>query len=115
LLSLESAEKFECLNDIFLEKPNLARSHWTSGAYLDCEERKNFSWCGLGEDMEESKVTWGANQPPINKAGTCLSLVLAQGKKPYIQAVDCNNKISYICEVNVLSSGCKSNTFILTG
>jgi hypothetical protein len=50
--------------------------------------------------MEESKVTWGENQPPINKAGTCLSLVLAQGKPPYIEAVDCTNKISYICEVS---------------
>jgi hypothetical protein len=49
--------------------------------------------------MEESKVTWGENQPPINKAGTCLSLVLAQGKPPNIEAVDCANKISYICEV----------------
>jgi hypothetical protein len=85
-----------------LTKPQFERSHWTSGTYLDCEERRKFSWCGIGEDIEENKVTWGANQPPIEKTGTCLSLVLAQGKAPYIEAVDCNKKISYICEVSIV-------------
>jgi len=113
LLSLESAEKFGCLNDIFLRKPHLARSHWTSGVYFDCQEQRKFSWCGVGEDLDESKVTWGANQPPANKAGTCLSLVLAPGKMPHIQAQDCNNKLSYICEVSIFYSSAQNVEIIL--
>jgi len=102
LLSLDTAEKFQCLNEIFLATPDFARSHWTSGTYLDCEEHMKYSWCALGEDLEESKVTWGQGQPPWNKEGSCLSLVLAPGKAPFLEAVNCNTRISYICEVSIL-------------
>jgi hypothetical protein len=75
------------------------RAFWTSGLFLDCEEQPKFSWCALGEDFKTGEVTWGTDQPPLVKAGTCVSAVFELGKAPFLEAIDCNSQISYVCEV----------------
>jgi len=100
---MDTTAKFDCLKTILEKNPQYSRSHWTSGAFLDCEERAKYSWCGLKEDLETSAVTWGQGQPPSAKVDTCLSLVLATGKAPYLEAINCNSTISYICEASFIN------------
>jgi hypothetical protein len=66
---------------------------------MDCEEMANFRWCALDENFNVSQVKWGEGQPPLLKAETCVSVVYELGKEPYLEAIDCNSNISFICEV----------------
>jgi len=111
LLSVESAAKAECVSAIFGEQPHLARSHWTSDAFLDCDERRKFSWCGVSEELNESVVAWAPGHPPASPSpsATCLAVLLAQGAPLALEALPCNSRRSYICEVLLLFALCVRN------
>jgi len=69
------------------------------GAFLDCDEHRKFSWCAVAEDLNETVVTWASGQPPSATPGTCLTALLAEGAQLTLEALACNSRRSYICEV----------------
>ncbi|XP_065353361.1 uncharacterized protein LOC135948142 [Cloeon dipterum] len=96
LISFESKSKFDCLVNV--SQKNLA-PFWTSGAYLDCKNGgMRYAWCGRNKFINMDEVIWSQGQPPEVKISTCISGVLDVDIGVQLQAVDCNSKLSYICE-----------------
>jgi hypothetical protein len=102
LITLNSLESIECFQNVTSKFTKKKRAFWTSGLFLDCEEDAKFSWCAVEEDFNSSQVPWGQGQPPLTKAGTCVSVIFEPGIEPYFEAIDCKSAISFICEVNIV-------------
>ncbi|KAF4524128.1 hypothetical protein B566_EDAN012131, partial [Ephemera danica] len=106
LVSIESAEEYNCLVELYKGEMAKGSLFWTSGQYLGCPN--SYRWCGSMQRFQGA-ATWKYNQLKSQKTLCVAASFLGNNQMNFVD-VTCNTKRKFICESDTKEDTDKRNT-----